>query len=81
MVAEARMYTLLQNMARNTYEDGKWSGPGLTFISVGHRPSLLSYHDKRLRLGGTYSEGKPNAHMYTDIEKSTVAIPTDIANL
>lgn len=81
MVAEARMYMLLQNMARNTYEDGKWSGPGLTYVSVGHRPSLLSYHDKRLRLGGTDTEGQPKPHELTDIEKSKVGIPTDIANL
>ena len=81
MVAEAKMYTLLQNMARNTYDGSKWSGPGLTYISVGHRPSLLSYHDKRLRLGGTSPDGTPNPHTYTDIEKSQVSIPTDIANL
>ena len=75
------MYTLLQNMARNVYEDGKWSGPGLTYISVGHRPSLLSYHDKRLRLGGFDPEGNPKPHTFTDIEKSAVTIPTDISNL
>ena len=81
MVAEARMYMLLQNLARNTFEDGKWSGPGLTYVSVGHRPSLLSYHDKRLRLGGTDGKGRPKPHEVTDIEKSKVTIPTDIANL
>lgn len=81
MVAEARMYTLLQNMARNVYDGGKWSGPGLTYISVGHRPSLLSYHDKRLRLGGADPEGNPNPHTYVDIEKGAATIPTDIANL
>lgn len=81
MVAEARMYMLLQNMARNTFEKGKWSGPGLTYISVGHRPSLLSYHDKRLRLGGTGPDGEPNPHTLEDIEKSPVSIPTDISNL
>jgi len=35
MVAEARMYTVLQNMARNIHEDGKWSGPGLTYSKFG----------------------------------------------
>lgn len=55
MVAEARMYTLLQNMARRELQGsggGGLSRPGLTYISVGHRPSLLSYHDRRLRLKG-----------------------------
>jgi len=58
MVAEARMYTLLKNMASKTFTGNKgpngnaMSPPGLTYISVGHRPSLLSYHDKRLRLAG-----------------------------
>mmetsp|Transcript_21173 Transcript_21173/g.31589 ORF Transcript_21173/g.31589 Transcript_21173/m.31589 type:complete len:736 (-) Transcript_21173:310-2517(-) len=45
MEAEARMYKLLAEMGRNG-EDS------LTYISVGHRPSLLNYHDKRLRLNG-----------------------------
>lgn len=81
MVAEAKMYMVLQNMARNSFAKGKWSGPGLTYISVGHRPSLLSYHDKRLRLGGTDAEGVALPHEVTDIEKSAVSIPTDISNL
>ena len=76
MVAEARMYTLLQNMARKTLsKDGKLSAPGLTYVSVGHRPSLLSYHDKRLRLAGE------SEHELTDIEKSSVQIPTQLSNL
>lgn len=36
--AERRMYKLIQDL-------------GVTAVSVGHRPSLLSYHDKILRLG------------------------------
>jgi len=40
MVSEAKMYGLLQDMGL------------LTYISVGHRPSLLAYHIKRLRLSG-----------------------------
>jgi vitamin B12/bleomycin/antimicrobial peptide transport system ATP-binding/permease protein len=82
MVAEAKMYTLLRNMAQNTFKDGKWSGPGLTYISVGHRPSLLTYHDKRLRLGGTESDGvTPKPHAFTEIEKGAASIPKDIVNL
>eukprot|EP00177_Eucheuma_denticulatum_P005537 GFKZ01010065.1.p1 GENE.GFKZ01010065.1~~GFKZ01010065.1.p1 ORF type:complete len:694 (-),score=93.19 GFKZ01010065.1:1708-3789(-) len=38
--AERRMYELIRGM-------------GVTAISVGHRPSLLSYHDKILRIGKT----------------------------
>lgn len=76
MVAEARMYALLQGMAKKTFsKDGKLSAPGLTYISVGHRPSLIAYHDKRLRLDGAKSE-----YEITDIEKSSVQIP-QISNL
>jgi putative ATP-binding cassette transporter len=76
MVAEARMYALLQGMAKKTlYKDGKLSAPGMTYISVGHRPSLIAYHDKRLRLDGAKTE-----YEITDIEKSPVQIP-QITNL
>ena len=30
--------------------------PGLTYLSVGHRPSLLRFHASRLRLFGTEQE-------------------------
>jgi ABC-type uncharacterized transport system fused permease/ATPase subunit len=63
LVAEARMYGLLQKLSSSNAEndDDDESSlsplqrriPGLTYISVGHRPSLLKYHDKRLRLKGT----------------------------
>jgi len=36
--SEKAMYLLLDEI------------PGLTYISVGHRPSLLNYHDSKLRL-------------------------------
>ena len=37
---EAVMYNALQKI------------PGLTYLSVGHRPSLLRFHARRLRLHG-----------------------------
>lgn len=55
VVSEAKMYSLLRNMARkelNKEGDNKLSRPGLTFISVGHRPTLVAYHDSKLRLNG-----------------------------
>ena len=76
MVSELKMYQLLQGMAGKTVNGGTLSAPGLTYISVGHRPSLLAYHDKRLRLGGT------DAHEISDIEnKATVDIAKQIRNL
>lgn len=52
VVAEAKMYNLLRNMARKELIGAKLSRAGLTFLSVGHRPTLLAYHDKKLRLNG-----------------------------
>ena len=47
------MYSLLRNMARKELnKKGELSRPGLTFISVGHRPTLIAYHDIKLRLNG-----------------------------
>jgi ABC-type uncharacterized transport system fused permease/ATPase subunit len=51
MVAEARMYNLLRNRGVSK-SIGKTLSSGTTFVSVGHRPSLLAYHDTRLRLRG-----------------------------
>jgi len=76
MVAEAKMYQLLQNMGRkNLANGGKLSSPGLTYISVGHRPSLLAYHDKRLRLGGQ------EEHELSDIEKALTEATSVISNM
>ena len=81
MVAESKMYTLLRNMGQKSFMKGsdgtgtKLSAPGLTYISVGHRPSLLAYHDKRLRLRGD------NDHSLEDIEKSSLDVGKTISNL
>lgn len=65
MVAEARMYALLRDMGKKTVSsEGKLSSPGLTYVSVGHRPSLLAYHDVRLRLRGE------EEYSFEQIEKS-----------
>ncbi|EED92357.1 ABC transporter [Thalassiosira pseudonana CCMP1335] len=52
VVSEAKMYSLLREMAKKELNKGKMSRPGLTFISVGHRPTLIAYHDAKLRLNG-----------------------------
>jgi ABC-type uncharacterized transport system fused permease/ATPase subunit len=78
MVAEARMYQLLQNMAgKSVTNGGKLSAApgGLTYISVGHRPSLVAFHDKRLRLGGE------DVHEFNDIEKESSEVSSVISNL
>ena len=71
MVAEARMYKLLQSMA--TTIDGDRSA--VTYISVGHRPSLLNYHDKRLRI-----MGEDGFEMH-DVDQSQATLPLVISNL
>ncbi|OEU19303.1 ABC transporter [Fragilariopsis cylindrus CCMP1102] len=76
MVAEARMYNLLQDMGRkHVLKNGEMTAPGLNFISVGHRPSLLAFHDKRLRLNG---EDKPSIET---IEKSVLNTEQTIKNV
>lgn len=76
MVSEARMYNVLKNMARKELTgSAKLSAPGLTYVSVGHRPSLLAYHDKRLRLMGEED------HEVTTVEKEQVQLQNQIQNL
>lgn len=71
------MYNMLKNMAqRNLQPNGQGlTAPGLTYISVGHRPSLLAYHDKRLRLKG--DEG----FEVSNIEKSSLDLDAAVKNL
>lgn len=85
MVAEARMYTLLQNMARKTAQkNGILSPPGLTYISVGHRPSLVAFHDQKLRLSSEADSSGNCKHEITNIEKSgldTSSVGSFVKNL
>ena len=71
VASEAKMYSLLRNMAQKDLKRGEdnkvaLSSSGLTFISVGHRPSLLAYHDIKLRLNGGAD------YEVTQIEKQSV---------
>jgi ABC-type uncharacterized transport system fused permease/ATPase subunit len=77
MVAEANMYKLLQNKAQKTLVNDKGlSRPGLTYVSVGHRPSLLVYHDTRLRLMGD------DGFALENIEKSSAGTnPFGVTNI
>eukprot|EP00980_Cylindrotheca_fusiformis_P009340 scaffold2047_cov129-Cylindrotheca_fusiformis.AAC.19 len=78
MVAEAKMYTLLREMGKKTITSGgKLSAPGLTYVSVGHRPSLVAYHDVRLRLCGE------EEHSIEKIEKSSLDLENvfNVSNL
>ena len=53
VATEAKMYGLLAEMAQKELKNVEGlTRAGLTYISVGHRPSLLVYHDTKLRLNG-----------------------------
>jgi putative ATP-binding cassette transporter len=62
VVAERKMYHLL----KDTSIGGETRVGELTYVSVGHRPSLLSYHNLKLSLkdsAGYVSEIPPNVDM------------------
>ena len=77
MQTEAKMYGLLRELARKELRNiGGLSRAGLTFISVGHRPSLLVYHDTKLRLNGG------SDHEISAIEKSSAdTSPLSVTNM
>ena len=55
--AEKMMYNLLKDLSADMRVSG-----GLTFVSVGHRPTLLAHHDLKLSLpSGVSSAIPPNA--------------------
>ncbi|GAX28950.1 hypothetical protein FisN_20Lh275 [Fistulifera solaris] len=77
VVSEARMYNLLQNLARRelSHQSGL-SRPGLTYVSVGHRPSLIAFHDKKLRVG----IGEGDSCEFSDIAKMPSEFPSSFPN-
>ena len=77
VASESRMYSLLQNLARRefTHQNGL-SRPGLTYVSVGHRPSLIAFHDKKLRVGSVEGE----ACEFSDIAKTPSEFPSGFTN-
>jgi ABC-type uncharacterized transport system fused permease/ATPase subunit len=75
VVNENRMYGLLKEMGmKQVLKNGDVTAPGMTFISVGHRPSLLTYHDRRLSLNGG------DRHSFDSIEKSSSSISLEALN-
>ena len=80
MASEAKMYSHLRIMATKELQQEEEGGavkinqPGLTFISVGHRPTLLAFHDVKLRLNGG------SDFVMEQIEKA-VTIPTEATML
>ena len=61
VVAEEKMYKLLKDISSSS---DTTNGGGLTFVSVGHRPTLLAHHDIKLSLrdgAGYITEIPPSA--------------------
>mmetsp|Transcript_28177 Transcript_28177/g.42985 ORF Transcript_28177/g.42985 Transcript_28177/m.42985 type:complete len:716 (-) Transcript_28177:1931-4078(-) len=75
MASEAKMYQVLQDLGCEVSPTGeKMAVVPLTYISVGHRPSLLAYHGKKLRLNGE------EKHEFGNIEQK-VKTPRSMLNL
>lgn len=66
IASEAKMYTILRNLSQRTVLNGSLGPTGLSYVSVGHRPSLAAFHDKKLRLMGE------DAYEIEMIEKSSL---------
>lgn len=73
MEGEAKMYRLLQDMTKDINNGS--SGSGMTYISVGHRPSLLNYHDNRLRLQG---EGQNSYEVIDELTQDRNAVVSNL---
>ena len=52
-------------------------GRELTFVSVGHRPSLLRYHAKRLRLYGEAAPGTSGRGAQFELEEIREEVETE----
>ena len=63
VVAEKKMYTLLKERLVSP------TGGPATYVSVGHRPTLLKYHDKKLLL----RDGSGYASFIPEEEQSATA--------
>jgi ABC-type uncharacterized transport system fused permease/ATPase subunit len=62
-----------QNAVSSSSSSASKSNVGMTYISVGHRPSLIVFHNKKLRLGGEKAD-----HEFTAIEKSNFELPKQL---
>ena len=62
--SESRMYSLLKDMARR---NGESSPAALTYISVGHRPTLLAHHHTKLTLKGEHCTVEPITNRFNII--------------
>ena len=68
VVAERKMYTLLKSMASDANDEGL----GLTYVSVGHRPTLLQHHDVKLLLKDGGSSVSFLSQTNSSIEEETI---------
>ena len=57
---EAAMYEAMQRM------------PGIAYLSVGHRPSLEAFHDRKVRIGGGGAGAEEGAGGAADFRRGTV---------
>ena len=64
VVAERKMYTLLKNMASDAND--------LTYVSVGHRPTLLQHHDVKLLLRDGGSSVSFLSQTNSSVEEETI---------
>lgn len=78
--AEEKMYTLMAKIGSN-YDSGGENTIGGTYVSVGHRPTLLGYHDVRLHLQKSSDRNGSCNYSVEGILSTASAVDNDEVNL